>query len=71
MRLMLSKMRRINISQNYVTARLMVDEITDFGENFTKFATRYNRKSAHTITSTSSSVIGGGMASLCFFKLSI
>jgi hypothetical protein len=53
-----------------VAARLMVGLIADFAKCFHGVPAGEDRETAHRLTSTISSVIGGGTGSPCFRRLS-
>jgi hypothetical protein len=57
-------MRRNHLPKNYVTATLPILFVANFHQSFNHFTPGDARQHTHASTSTSSSVIGGGTASL-------
>jgi len=53
-----------------VTPGFVIDRVANFGERFNSIGAGTNRQTTHTLTSTTASVIGAGIGSPCFFKLS-
>jgi len=58
------------MSQNDMASSLMIERVANFTEGLDCLRSRTNRQPAHIGTSTTASVIGAGMGSPCFFKLS-
>ena len=57
------------MSQDDVAAGLMVDLVSHFLEHADSVLAGADGQAAHADTSTTSSVIGGGIGSLCFLRL--
>jgi hypothetical protein len=58
------------VPENDVATRLMIKGVPDFAESSDGVRASTNRETAHTETSMTASVIGAGIGSPCFFKLS-
>ena len=57
------------VTENEVTAGLMVNRVANLAEGFDRIRARATRKTAHRATSTMASVMGAGMGSPCFLRL--
>ncbi len=60
--------RRVLVSQDYVTSSLVIEFVADSCKRFDYGLTRKDGQFAH--MSITSSVMGGGTGSLCFLRLS-
>jgi hypothetical protein len=58
------------VAKDDVTATLVVELVADLAQRFDHFLAGHAREMTHTETSTTSSEMGGGIGSLCAFRLS-
>ena len=58
------------MSEDDVTARLMIDYVVHSLKGFRNLLARKQRQLGHKLTSTTSSSIEGGIGSSCFLRLS-